>query len=219
MVSKPEIQSSTMAVVNYLKRASSFEGCAPKYEMEVHNSKKAREVDTENRSPRPPKNNNRNGKLTVTFSSKNDVFEISRRTKEEKNDMHMSKEEQQLILREISNAMRRFYCDEPQQQLGVHDDDCNNKCIEDLGLERLVEQQKSERIERVKSAIYVILQCQWQTKIFNSSKNQIETINEVWLEKHYRPFSKVSANLARSRALRDQEMAPSLFPRAIVMAR
>lgn len=210
-----------MAAVNYLKRASSsFDERATKYESGVHNSKKAREVKiTSVPTTRTPKNNNRKEKLIVTFSSKDDIFEITRYTKEEKNEMHMSKEDQRLILREISNAIRRFDCDMPQQHESIHDDDSNNKCIEDLGLERIVEQQDSGRMKRVKSAICVILQRQRQSKLFKSSKNQMQTINEVWLEKHYRPFSKISANLARNRGLRDQEMAPYLFPRKIVMLR
>lgn len=229
MVLKPEIQSSTMAAVNYLKRASSsFDEHVTSYEAEVHNSKKAREFKPTVMAitSRTPNNNNnynnnhRKEKLIVTFSSKDDIFEITRPTKEEKNDMHMSKEDQRLILREISNAIRRFDRDEPQRDDNIHDDDSNNKCIEDLGLERIVEQQDSGRMKRVKSAICVILQRQRQSKLFQASENPTKkTINEGWLEKHYRPFSKISANLARNRGLRDQEVAPYLFPRKIVMSR
>jgi len=212
-----------MAAVNYLKRASSsFDERVTKYEAEVHNNKKAKDVKTTGMptTSRTPNNNNRKEKLIVTFSSKDVIFEITRPTKEEKNDMHMSKEDQRLILREISNAIRRFDCDEPQQHDNIHDDDSNNKCIEDLGLERIVEQQDSGRMKRVKSAICVILQRQRQSKLFQLSENPMQqTINEGWLEKHYRPFSKISANLARNRGLRDQEMAPYLFPRKIVMSR
>jgi len=207
MVSKPEteIQSSTVAVVDYLKRDSSFEQSAPEYETEVHNSKKARVAETADARTGASKNNTRNEKLNVTFSSSNDVFEITRRTDEEKNDMHMSKEDQRFIIRGIVNDIRRFDCDE--------------QLIEERGLERLVEQQASERIERVKSAICVILQRQRQSKLFYTTKKQIQIINEGWLEKHYRPFSKVSANLARTRGLRDQERAPSFYPRKIIMSR
>ena len=205
MVSRPEIHSSTMAVVEYLKRDSSFERCATKSKEEVHNIKKFKGMHHSKTSTVEQENTKRNRQLTVTFSLKNDVFEIGRRTSEEKNDMHMSPEDQRLIIREISNAMRRFQCDD--------------QFTADFGLDRIIEQQDPERILRVKSAILAVLQRQRQSKLFPSSKKATQIINEVWLEKHYRPFSKISANLARSRGLEDQEFVPFLSPRKIVMSR
>lgn len=210
-----------MAVADYLNRSPSFdENVAKRSEMEVHCSKKAREETTDTTTTnRTQKKNKRNGKLGVTFSSKNEVFEITKPTKEERDDMHMSREDQKLIIREISKAIRRLDDDEAARQNGgFHDSDSDGKSIEDLGIERIVEQQDSERVQRVKSAIRVILQRQRQSKLFRHQQQQI-IIDDVWLEKHYRPFSKVSANLARSRGLHDQEMAPFLTPRKMVMSR
>merc|ERR1712207_23498 len=194
-----------MAVVEYLKRDSASEGYATKSKDELNNTKKSRGIDYSEISTIKQKKTKRNRHLSVTFSSKNDVFEIARRTSEEKNDMHMSPEDQRLIIREISNAMRRFKCDD--------------QFITDFGLDRIIEQQHPERILRVKSAILAVLQRQRQSKLFPSSKKATQIINEVWLEKHYRPFSKVAANLARSRGLEDQEFVPFLSPRKIIMSR
>jgi len=206
MVSKPEIQFSTMAVVEYLKRDSSFDDeYATKFKVNVHNSKKTRIIDNVSALTRRAKQSKTNRKRTVTFSSKSDVFEIARRTREEKKDMHMSPEDQRLIIRDISIVVSRFKRDE--------------QLIEDLGLDRIVEQQDPKRMERVKSAIFAILQRQRQSKLFPSSKKSTQSLTEVWLEKYYRPSSKLSANLARSRGLQDQETTPFLCPRKIVMAR
>lgn len=204
MLPRPEIQSSTMTVVEYLKRDSSFEECATKSKLDDHNMKSIG-VDHSNDSSIEEEITKRNRQLTVTFSLQNDVFEIARRTSEEKSDMHMSAEEQRLIIRDISIAMRR-----------VKGDD---QFIADFGLNRLIEQQDPERLLRVKSAIIAVLQQQRQTKLFPSSRKGTQTINEVWLEKYYRPFSKASANLARSRGLEDQEFVPFFTPRKIVMVR
>lgn len=203
MVSKPEIQSSTIAVVEYLKRDSSFEECATKSKVEVYNMNGLTEIQRLNNSTNKPKIRNR--RLTVTFSVKNDVFEIARRNSEEKNDMHMSPEDQRLIIREITKAMRQFECDE--------------ESFKDLGINRLVEQQDPKRIARVRSAILAVLQRQRQSKLFPSSNKMTQTINEVWLEKHYRSYSKISANLARNRGLEDQELVPFYTPRKLVMSR
>lgn len=237
-----------MKVANYLKRASSCEDSSTykESEEEVHNNKKAREVErvVPQRASRRTRTSTNKNKLTVTFSTKNDVFEISRLNQREKNDVHMSKEDQNLILREILDAMRSFdSSSEQQQQQGMiyGNVDCRNDNdydIKELGLERILEQQNSDRLERVKSAICVILQRQRQSQLQLQSQsqsqllksfsttprekeNQTQTINinELWLKKHYRPFSELSAKLARSRGLRDQEMAPSLIPRKIVMSR
>ena len=204
MLSEPEIQSSSMAVVEYFNRDSSFEECATKSKVEIDNTK-AKGIDKPPISTIKPEDRKRKKKLSVTFSFKNDIFEIARHTSEEKNDMHMSQEDQRLIIREITNAMSRFKCDE--------------QFIEDLGLDRIVEQQNPQRMVRVKSAILAVLQQQRQSKCFSSSKKETQTIDEVWLEKHYRPFSKVSANLARSRGLEDQELVPFFTPRKILMSR
>lgn len=259
MVSKTDevVVSPTMTtVINYLKRASSSEDCAASKEEEaekeeVHNNKKAREVETTttNNSNR---NNSNSNKLTVTFSSKNDeVFEIARRTKEEKSDMHMTREDQDLILRDIVEAMRRFNnnnnndSDNHSDKNNDNNDNDNYNNIKKLGLEGIMEQQDSDRIERVKSAVCVILKRQRKLKsqllllksitlsATNNKNNNMHknknmhnnnnisqiNINESWLKKHYRPFSELSAKLARNRGLRDQEMAPSPIPRKIVMSR
>lgn len=228
-----------MVVANYLKRASSCEDSATQEREELHNSKKTRESElldptttTTTRLSANSSNSNNTRKPTVTFSSTNDVFEISRPTREEKKYMHMSQGDQHQILLEISEALRR----EQQQQeafysyTGDHhhcDNNNNNNTIEELCLERIVEQQSSDRLERVKSGVCVILQRQrTQSQRFESSsstntkRQQAQLLlDESWLQKHYRPFSEVSSKLARSRGLRDQEMAPSLFPRLIVMSR
>jgi len=205
MLTRPEIQPSAMTVVEYLVGDSSFEEFATKSKVDVHDMKKSRGVDHSNNSTIKQKNMKRNRQLTVTFSLKNDVFEIARRTSEEKSDMHMSPEDQRLIIREISNAVRRVKCDD--------------QFIADFGLNRIIEQQDPERLLRVRSAILAVLQRQRQSRLFPSSKKGMQTINEVWLEKYYRPFSKVSANLARSRGLEDQEFFPFFTPRKIVMSR
>lgn len=227
-----------MVVANYLKRASSCEDSATQEREELHNSKKTRESElldptttTTTRLSANSSNSNNTRKPTVTFSSTNDVFEISRPTREEKKYMHMSQGDQHQILLEISEALRR----EQQQQEAFysytgdhhHCDNNNNNTIEELCLERIVEQQSSDRLERVKSGVCVILQRQrTQSQRFESSsstntkRQQAQLLlDESWLQKHYRPFSEVSSKLARSRGLRDQEMAPSLFPRLIVMSR
>merc|ERR1712176_406051 len=97
--------------------------------------------------------------------------------KKEKKNMYMNKEDQKLILREVVTAMRRFH-------------DLDESSIEDLGLEWIVENQGVERKKRMKSAIDVVLQRQRQFRILNPSKSKI--LNDLWLDKHYRPFSKVS---------------------------
>ena len=215
MVSKTEAQSPTMAVGNYLKRSSSFESfqdCLPQNEAGINKT-------TRDDPEKSPNTNQRKGKKRVRFSTeRNEIFEITRPTRAEKLDMHMSKEDQKLIIREISNAIRRFDKeDRPQQN--------DHKFIQELGIERILQQQEAARIDRVKSGIGVILQRQRQAKLFRRSQlfysapEETQIINESWLEKHYRPFSKVSSELARSRGLEDQEMAPYLFPRKIVMAR
>mmetsp|Transcript_28101 Transcript_28101/g.58383 ORF Transcript_28101/g.58383 Transcript_28101/m.58383 type:complete len:248 (+) Transcript_28101:164-907(+) len=247
-----------MAVANHLKRSSSCEDVVCTCEQDVHNNKKAREQNDESTTTATT-TTTLGGRAFVRFSSKNDVFEISRPTKEERNDMHMSSADQNLILREIIDGIRRLdsYHDQQQQQYpheGIGCDfamdwdygssnsrsssnnnnntESNNTCIEDLGLERILEQQDADRIKRMRSAIFVILQRQKQSRRLlrgnrnpfsrgngETPKQQPSSISEHWLEKHYRPYSKVSAKLARNRALRDQELAPSLFPRKMVMAR
>jgi len=203
---------------NYSKRNSCFEESAATPEVEAHNSKKTEE-ETQSIPTIIRKNKNMDRKLSVTFSTKNDIYEISRRTKEEKVDMHMSREDQKLIIQEMSNAMHRYYFEEQNQLKGVYVDDSNRKCIEDLGLERIIEQQDAGRIKRMKSAVYVILQRQRKSRLFDSCEKETKSIDENWLQKHYRPLSKTSANLARSRGIRDQEMSPYLFPRKNVMVR
>jgi len=225
MVSKLEEQSPTMPVGNYLKRSSSFEGCATESEAGAHNSKKAREENTPDTPAKSKKSNKRKGNWRVRFSlSENKVFEVERPTREEKINMHMTKEDQRGIIEEVSNAIRRADRDDLQQHNGADDSD-SNKFIEELGIERILQQQEIERTTRVKSAICVILQRQLQARLFRRSQffytstEQTKIIDENWLEKHYRPFSKKSSDLARSRGLQDQEMAPYLFPRKIVMSR
>mmetsp|Transcript_9535 Transcript_9535/g.28445 ORF Transcript_9535/g.28445 Transcript_9535/m.28445 type:complete len:220 (+) Transcript_9535:313-972(+) len=204
-----------------LKRASledSETGCAE----ELPSSKKARELQITQGVEEAPAFNItcKARKSTVTFSLKDDVFEISQPTIEEKKYMHMSREDQHTILLEISDALRRFASYEQEQDEGLCAFDQYENDIMELGLERIVEQQSSDRIQRVKSAICVILQHQRQSQLRHpSKKQQAYTMSESWLQKHYRPFSQLSAKLARSRGLLDQEMAPSLFPRQIVMSR
>lgn len=211
-----------MVIVKSLKRASSNEDCATQGREELCNNKKRGEFKILDRTSRISgiTSNNNTRESTVTFSSKNDVFEISRPTKKENQNMHMSKEDQKTILLEVSDGLRRFELYEQQQKEDLHTDYQYDKSIEELGLERIVEQQNSERLKRVKSAICVILKRQRQSQLFKSfKKQQMQKINESWLQKHYRPFSELSAKLARNRGLRDQEMAPSHFPMQIVMSR
>ncbi len=211
-----------MAVGNNLKRSSSFDDCVTMTEDGIHYTKKAREANVDV-SAASPKNNERKEKLSVRFSSENEVFEITRPTQEEKLDMHMSKEDQKLIIQEISDAIHNVHKDNMYSQNLA--DDSDNKFIQELGIQRILQQQEAARIDRVKSAIFVILQRQRQAKLFRRSKlfysaqESTQVISESWLEKHYRPFSKVSSELARSRGLEDQETAPYLFPRKIVMVR
>mmetsp|Transcript_4361 Transcript_4361/g.9096 ORF Transcript_4361/g.9096 Transcript_4361/m.9096 type:complete len:213 (-) Transcript_4361:156-794(-) len=212
MVSKREMQSPTVPVGNHLKR-SSLDSVTITTEAGVHYIQPSREENAVS-----AQNNTAKGKLRrVRFSSENEVFEITRPTRDEKIDMHMTREDQKLIIREISNAIHRLGREDSKN--GANDSD-SNQYIEELGIERILQQQQSQRIERVRSAIFIILQRQRQAKLFRKSK--IETtqiITEGWLEKHYRPFSKVSSELARNRGLQDEETAPYLFPRRIVMAR
>jgi len=211
-----------MAVGNNLKRSSSFQDCVTMTEDGIHYTKKAREAAVD-ASAVSPKTNERKEKLRVRFSSENEVFEITRPTREEKHDMHMSKEDQKLIIRKISNAIHNLRKDDMYSRNSG--DDSDNQFIQDLGIQRILQQQEAARIDRVKSAIFVILQRQRQARLFRRSKlyysaqENTQVISEGWLEKHYRPFSKVSSELARSRGLEDQETAPYLFPRKIVMAR
>lgn len=219
MVLKLENISSTVDVATYRKGTSPYHKRASKYEVEIRNVMMTRESELLNRtSTRTTDNkNSRNGKRTVTFSSKIDVFEVERPTIVEKLDMHMSKADQQAILREISSTIRQLAFENQFQ--GVYDDERNNALLEELCLKRIIDQQGPERINRIKSALCVILRRQKQHRLSNSSEKETLTINEAWLEKHYRPYSKVSANLARGRGLRDQEVAPFLCPRKNVMSR
>lgn len=217
MVLKPESRSGSMVVVNYLKRNSSFEDCDSKEEIPVHSSKKARELKASDVIV--VRNKKRTRKSIVRFASETEVFEITRPTKEEKKDMHMSKQDQTSIILEVTETLRRLQCNQQSQPEGPFLHDERDRIIEEMGIERIVEQQNPDRIDRVKSAVSVVLQHQHRSKFFNAQENQSEIINEAWLEKHYRQFSKHAAELARSRGLRDQEMAPSLYPRRIVMAR
>eukprot|EP00536_Pseudo-nitzschia_multiseries_P002602 jgi/Psemu1/301459/fgenesh1_kg.35_\ len=215
---------SAKVIPKYLKRASSSEDSATDCAEELHNSKKAREFQITQLVAGAPESKSirKVRKPTVTFSSEIDVFEISRPTVEEKKYMHMTREDQKLIILEISDALRRFASYEQQQQQQGHCScDEHENDLKELGLERIVEQQCSDRIDRVKSAICVILQHQRHSQQSRnaSEKQQTHAMTESWLQKHYRPFSQLSAKLARSRGLRDQEMAPSLFPRQIIMAR
>jgi hypothetical protein len=137
--------------------------------------------------------------------------------------MHMTKEDQRIIIQEISDAIRRCNSDD---LLPPHDgDDSDNKFIEEKGIQRILQQQELARVNRVRNAKNAILQRQQQSKLFRRSQmyyfptEHREIINESWLEKHYRPFSKVSSDLARSRGLEDQEMAPYLTPRKMFMVR
>jgi len=206
-----------MVVVNYLKRNSSFEDCESKEEITVHSSKKARELEISN--VRVATNKKRTRKSIVRFASETKVFEITRPTKEEKKDMHMTKQDQTSIILEVTNALRRLQSNEQSKLEGGFLHDERDRIIEEMGIERIVEQQNPDRIDRVKSAVSVVLQHQRQSKLFDVHKNRSEILNEAWLEKHYRQFSNHAAKLARSRGLRDQERAPSLYPRRIVMAR
>eukprot|EP00533_Pseudo-nitzschia_delicatissima_P012824 CAMPEP_0197282992 /NCGR_PEP_ID=MMETSP1432-20130617/24705_1 /TAXON_ID=44447 /ORGANISM="Pseudo-nitzschia delicatissima, Strain UNC1205" /LENGTH=248 /DNA_ID=CAMNT_0042749973 /DNA_START=51 /DNA_END=797 /DNA_ORIENTATION=- len=248
MVSKREMQSPTVPVGNHLKR-SSLDSVTITTEAGVHYIQPSREENAVS-----AQNNTAKGKLRrVRFSSENEVFEITRPTRDEKIDMHMTREDQKLIIREISNAIHRLGREDSKN--GANDSD-SNQYIEELGIERILQQQQSQRIERVRSAIFIILQRQRQAKLFRKSKIQqsqriervrsaifiilqrqrqaklfrkskiysspretTQIISEGWLEKHYRPFSKVSSELARNRGLQDEETAPYLFPRRIVMAR
>ena len=213
MVSKREMQSPTVPVGNHLKR-SSLDSVTITTEAGVHYIQPSREENAVS-----AQNNTAKGKLRrVRFSSENEVFEITRPTRDEKIDMHMTREDQKLIIREISNAIHRLGREDSKN--GANDSD-SNQYIEELGIERILQQQQSQRIERVRSAIFIILQRQRQAKLFRKSKIRETTqiISEGWLEKHYRPFSKVSSELARNRGLQDEETAPYLFPRRIVMAR
>mmetsp|Transcript_4362 Transcript_4362/g.9098 ORF Transcript_4362/g.9098 Transcript_4362/m.9098 type:complete len:218 (-) Transcript_4362:156-809(-) len=217
MVSKREMQSPTVPVGNHLKR-SSLDSVTITTEAGVHYIQPSREENAVS-----AQNNTAKGKLRrVRFSSENEVFEITRPTRDEKIDMHMTREDQKLIIREISNAIHRLGREDSKN--GANDSD-SNQYIEELGIERILQQQQSQRIERVRSAIFIILQRQRQAKLFRKSKiyssprETTQIISEGWLEKHYRPFSKVSSELARNRGLQDEETAPYLFPRRIVMAR
>lgn len=229
MVKKLEEQSPTMDVGIYLKRSSSFDDCAIEAEVDAHSSKKARERTPEESliSQKPNKqkknSNKQERKSRVRFSSKNEVIEIAPRTREEKLEMHMTKEEQRLIMQEITEAVRRFDRHNLKQQVGGEDSE--NTVISELGIERILQQQEVTRIIRVRNAKIAILQRQRQIKIFKRSKlfcgptEQTKTIDENWLEKYYRPFSKISSELAHSRGLEDQEMAPYLTPRQMIMSR
>ncbi len=218
MVSKRDIQSPTVAVGNHLKR-SSLDCVTITTEAGVHYIQPSREDENAGTT----QNNNAKGKLRrVRFSSENEVFEITRPTRDEKIDMHMTKEDQKHIIREISDAIDRLGREDSKN--GANDSD-SNRYIEELGIERILQQQQSQRIERVRSAIFIILHRQRQAKLFRKSKlysspkENTQIISEGWLEKHYRPFSKVSSELARNRGLQDEETAPYLFPRRIVMVR
>ncbi len=229
MVKKLEEQSPTMDVGIYLKRSSSFDDRAIEAEVDAHSSKKAGEKLSEepiisqkpNRQKKSSNKRERNSR--VRFSSKNEVIEIAPRTREEKLEMHMTKEEQRLIMQEITEGVRRFDRHNLKQQVGG--DDSENTVISELGIERILQQQEATRINRVRNAKRVILQRQRQIKLFKRSQlfcgptERTKAIDDNWLEKYYRPFSKVSSELAHSRGLEDQEMAPYLTPRQIIMSR
>ena len=205
MVSKPQLQSPTVVVGNCSKGSPSFRELATKYDAGYLKSKRAKDVLTGSVAVTTTRtNDDKNKTLRVSFSEYADVFEVPYPTKKEKKSMYMNKEDQKLILREVVTAMRRFH-------------DLDESSIEDLGLEWIVENQGVERKKRMKSAIDVVLQRQRQFRILNPSKSKI--LNDLWLDKHYRPFSKVSASLARSRGLRDQEKSPYFFPRRNAMSR
>jgi len=172
MVLKLENISSTVDVATYTKGTSPYQKFASKYDVEIRNVMTTRESEPLNRTTtRTTDNkNSRIGKRTVTFSSKIDVFEITRPTIVEKLDMHMSRADQQAILREISSTIRKIAFD--NQFEGVYNDEHNNKLLDELCLKRIVDQQGPERINRIKSALCVILRRQQQHRLSNSSEKE-----------------------------------------------
>ena len=228
MVKKLEIQSPTMDVGNYLKPSCSFDDRAVEAPVDLHSSKNARDKTSEQHliSQKPNKqkrNSNKRERSRVRFSSKNEVIEIAPRTREEKLEMHMTREDQRIIMTEVTEAIRQFDTKNRKPQVGGEDSE--NTVISELGIERILQQQDATRINRVRNAKSVILQRQRQAKLFKRSQlfygptEQTKAIDDNWLEKHYRPFSKVSSELAHNRGLEDQEMAPYLIPRQMIMSR
>lgn len=229
MVKKLEVQSPTVDVGNYLKRSSSFDDRTIEAEVDIHSSKKAREETSEvpiisqEQNKEKKKSNKRKGNSRVRFSSKNEVFEIAARTREEKLEMHMTKEDQRLIIQEVTEAIHRFDSDNLEPEIGGEDSE--NTAIAELGIERILQQQEPSRMNRVRCAKSVILERQRQAKLFKRSQlfygtsEQTQVINESWLEKHYRPFSKMASELAHNRGLEDQELAPYLIPRKMIILR
>lgn len=173
---------------------------------EFVNRKKAREIDSSLlfAKAKPP---------TIRFAADSQIFEIPSRmclSKQELNDVYMNREDQNRIYNEIAEIIRAVKAGE----VGDVDDVCkvSASTVEEndddglRGLETILEQRGSDRSERLKTAIAIVVLGQ-------------QNIDESWLEQHYRPLSDLSARLARQRAIRDHENSSSIFPRQIVMSR
>ncbi|MGK3756355.1 MAG: hypothetical protein ACI8RD_008666 [Bacillariaceae sp.] len=190
-------------------------------------------------------------KKVVRFTSEceNVVYGYPRPTKDEKIDMYMSKDDYKNIIMTVVEGMNNNNNSNNKKQESNNSEDTDTDTDNDneLCIECILVQQNSDRIERVKSAISIILQRQKEQKYQKQMMTMTRNIHmniidddsvlaipvdddddddddndfEIWLDKFYRqPYSKLSSKLARNRGLCDQELIlSSLSPRTIVMTR
>ena len=177
--------------------------------------------------------------VRFTSECENVMYRYPRPTKEEKNDMYMSKDDyERIIMNVVKGIHKKQESNNDDNNNNSEDTDTNNNNDNEneLCIECILVQQNSDRIERVKSAISTILKRQKQQKYQkqmmttmnrnmniiddddNNNGNDNDNDNrhiddndyESWLEKYYRqPYSKLSLKLAGNRGLRDQEVIVS----------
>lgn len=140
---------------------------------------------------------------TVNFAKNDQVLEISTRegfSRQELNFLYMSKSEHKRIQLEIVDLIREYR----SRQFSWEGEEKERL----RGLESLTNHDDGGRLLRMKSAVSAVVERQ----IYGS-------IDEMWLSKVYRPYSRVAQSWAHQRALMDSRAAFSDAPRAIVMSR
>jgi hypothetical protein len=140
---------------------------------------------------------------SVKFADNHHVLEISTRagfSRQELNFLYLSKSEHKRIQLEIVDLIREY-------KLGQKS--WGGKEVDHLrGLEPLTNHDDVGRLRRMKSAVSAVVERQ-----LNGS------IDEIWLSKVYRPYSRAAQSLAYRRAQMDSHAAFSDAPRMIIMSR
>ncbi len=139
----------------------------------------------------------------VKFVGDHRIIEIANRqsfSQQDLNNLYLSKSEHNRIQMEIVEVIREY-------RLGQIS--WGGKEIERLrGLEPLTNHDDQGRLSRMKGAVSAVIQRQLNG-----------VIDEIWLSKVYRPYSRKAQSLAHKRAEKDSLAAFSDAPRMIVMSR